>query len=203
MQKSELTEEARPADATVLTTIARLADEFPWVEETAVDAHLSLMRAHAVYEAALSSQYEKLELSIPRFNLLRFLYHAITPGLTISELGAYLDVSVPNVMRMVQALESEGWLCSVKSDTDRRVTNVELTEVGRKRFAALLPQALVIWEELWSGLSDEEKRALSELLSKLRLSLLTRYLDRPGLASYRLDAQRKQRPKRAKRPKAE
>jgi DNA-binding MarR family transcriptional regulator len=139
-----------PLDAAVTDLIAKLESELGEIPVAAVEAHNTLVRANAVYAAALGSRYESLDISVPRFNLLRHLYHAEEHRLTMSELGAYMNVSVPNVMRMVQALDGEGWLRCEKSVQDRRVTFVELTQEGHDRFAALLPRVLDIWQELWS-----------------------------------------------------
>lgn len=180
-----------PLDAAVTDLIAKLLSELGEIPVAAVEAHNTLVRANAVYAAALSSRYESLDISVSRFNLLRHLYHAEEHRLTMSELGAYMNVSVPNVMRMVQALDGEGWLRCEKSVQDRRVTFVELTEDGYHRFAAFLPRVLEIWQELWADFSDDDIAVLSGLLSRLRANLLRRYIGQPGLIPYRLEQQRR------------
>lgn len=180
-----------PLDAAVTDLIAKLESELGEIPVAAVEAHNTLVRANAVYAAALGSRYESLDISVPRFNLLRHLYHAEEHRLTMSELGAYMNVSVPNVMRMVQALDGEGWLRCEKSVQDRRVTFVALTQEGHDRFAALLPSVLDIWQELWADFSEDDIAVLDGLLARLRANLLRRYIGRPGLIPYRLEQQRR------------
>jgi DNA-binding MarR family transcriptional regulator len=170
-----------------------LREDVPNLDETSVEAHMTLFRAFNVFFTAVSSRYEELGLSHSRFNMLRWLYHDDDSRLTMTELGVRLEASVPNVIRMVQALENEGWVRRVEGTEDRRVRFVELTAVGRERFSALLPRAVQIWEEVWSGMSKEEMEMLSHLLAKLRVSLLSRYLGGDDLLAYRLEVRRRRK----------
>lgn len=197
-QEFSVAADGKLLDATVQTTVSRMQAEFPWLRESVVEGHLMMSRAHAVYVAALSARYEQLGLSVARFNMLRWLYYSDKGAVSVTELGALLHVSAPNVMRMVQAMAAEGWLSLAKGTSDRRLTLVSLTEEGSSRFRSLLSQALQIWDELWSGLSEEEIQMLSHLLAKLRFNLLTRHIGQPNLLPHRL-AQSGGRPRRAAR----
>lgn len=196
MQQDYTLENGRLSDGVVLRSIAKLRQDVPDLDETAVEAHMTVFRAYAAYFDAVSGQYERLGLSHARFNMLRWLYHAEACRLSISELGARLEASIPNVMRMVQALEAEGWVRRLANEADRRVTFVEMTEAGLQRFRVLLPEALRIWQEVQSGLTRPEQALLSHLLTKLRMSLLTRYIGRDSLVQYRLEEQRRRRGRR-------
>ena len=193
MQGFTILDNGRLSDAVVLRTLERLRSEVPDLDPTAIEAHMTLFRAYGVFQAAVSTRYEELGLSHSRFNMIRWLYHAEDSRLTMTELGARLEASVPNVIRMVQALENDGWVKRVEGTEDRRVRFVELTEEGRARFSLILPKALQIWEEVWSGMSHEEMEMLSHLLAKLRVSLLSRYLGSDDLLSYRIEARRRRK----------
>jgi DNA-binding MarR family transcriptional regulator len=180
------------SDSSVLESINDLQRDVPDLDEIAVEAHMMMFRAYAAYFTMASTLYERLGLSHARFNMLRWLHHAEGRRLTMTELGASLEASIPNVIRMVQALESDGWVRRVQSESDRRVMFVELTDNGFERFRSLLPQAMGIWEELQEGLSSEEQALLSHLLAKLRFSLLSRYIGQ-DLLSYRIEARRRKK----------
>jgi DNA-binding MarR family transcriptional regulator len=193
MQEFTILDNGRLSDAIVLKTMELLRDDVPRLDPTAVEAHMTLFRAYGVFFAAVSARYEELGLSHSRFNMLRWLYHADDGRLSMTDLGARLEASVPNVIRMVQALEVDGWVRRIEGTEDRRVRFVQLTEDGCERFRLLLPRAVQIWEEVWSGLSTEEMQMLSHLLAKLRVSLLSRYLGGDDLMSYRMEARRRRR----------
>ena|GEM_PF-620828 len=162
------------ADPAIEQTIASLRAELGAFDESAVEVHLAFSRACAVQFAALSSRYEAIGLSVPRLNTLQWLYNAEPKTLTISELSALLEASLPTVLRMVRVLEAEHWVCRTSRKSDRRITDVALTPEGRKKFGAILPAATKVWADLWSYLDSEEQKLLAHLLSKLRLSLLTK-----------------------------
>ncbi len=194
MQQFTILNDGRLADSVVLNAIESLKEDVPQLDENAVESHMMLFRTYAAYFTAVSERCEELGLSHARFNMLRWLHHAEGNRLSITELGAGLEASVPNVIRLVQALESDGWIRRQQSPSDRRVVYVELTEDGHKRFRALLPRYTEMWEEVQSGLSSEEQVMLSHLLAKLRMSLLSRYIGR-DLLSHRIEARRKKRQK--------
>ena len=183
-----------PLDPTVANTVARVLDQHPSAREHTIESHMPLLRAHAVYSAALAARYREFDLSTGRFNLLKLLYQSDPEALTISQIAAYLGISAPSALRMVQVLEGESWLRSKKSPSDRRVTFVEFTPDGRARFDQVLPRVLSIWEDLWSGLSEEESQVLTGLLARLRSDLLARYIGEQGLAAFR--AAEQQQPER-------
>lgn len=83
-------------------------------------------------------------------------------------------------------LEEDGWVRRYASKTDRRITFVELSEEGRKKFSELLGPAWSIWSEIWSGLEADEKTTLARILRRLRADLLTRYLGTESLLPYNM-----------------
>jgi MarR family 2-MHQ and catechol resistance regulon transcriptional repressor len=187
VQEFSITESNKLSDVTVLKTIAHLQKYAPNLDEAAVESHMSFFRAYAVYFDAMAKRYEELGLSYARFNVLRWLFQEDSNRLSLTELGARLEASVPNILRLVAALEEGGWLRRMPSEDDRRVTYVELTEDGLIRFRALVPDAVAIWEDLQMGLDTEEQLLLSHLLTKVRMSLLSRYLPGTDLVSYRIE----------------
>jgi DNA-binding MarR family transcriptional regulator len=192
VQNFTILDDGRIRDSVVVRTIERLKEDDPHLEETAIEANMMLFRTYAAYFTTISSLYEKMGLSHARFNMLRLLYQAPENRLTMTALGAALEASIPNVIRMVQGLEGDGWVTRVQSKSDRRVTFVELTDEGNRRFRSILPGAVRIWEELQQGLTTQEQAMLSHLLTKLRLTLLTRYIG-DDLLSYRIEERKRKR----------
>jgi DNA-binding MarR family transcriptional regulator len=193
VQQFTILESGKISDASVLKSLEDLRVDVPGLDDTAVEAHMMMFRAYAAYFTTISTMYEELGLSHARFNMLRWLHHAEGHRLSMTELGAALEASIPNVIRMVQGLESDGWVRRVPSEIDRRVMFVELTSDGHSRFRKLLPQAVDMWQEAQKGLSTEEQTLLSHLLAKLRLNLLSRFIGR-DLLSYRIEHRRRKSP---------
>lgn len=53
-------------------------------------------------------------------------------ALSVRELTEALGVSQPGVTRMLDGLETEGWVQSIQSEDDRRLRTVELSKAGRQ-----------------------------------------------------------------------
>jgi DNA-binding MarR family transcriptional regulator len=172
-------------DASVQKLLGKIVEAMPDADATALEAHLTLHRANNVYEASLDLLMASYPLSKPRFNLLKVMYQNDPRPLSISQVAGALLVSLPSALRMVGILEAEGWIRTTKSAADRRVTYVCFSDDGRQRFEKLLPSIVEIWEDLWSGLSHDERTTLSYLLGKLRHNLLMRYIGEEGLIAFR------------------
>ncbi|HWO74214.1 MAG TPA: hypothetical protein VNN21_11730, partial [Dehalococcoidia bacterium] len=71
----------------------------PGLDAAAAELQLSLFKVHAMYRAALAAGYERLGVSVPRANLLRHLYFREGRRMTLTELSAYLESSLPSTMR--------------------------------------------------------------------------------------------------------
>lgn len=59
-------------------------------------------------------------------------------GMRVSELTACLNISMPQVSRMLKSLEEKKYIHRIVNDTDRRSTYVTITDIGRlKRKCAM------------------------------------------------------------------
>jgi DNA-binding MarR family transcriptional regulator len=134
------------------------------------EAHVMLLRAYISLTAVTSGS----GLSRARYNVLRILYQAPGHRLQMTEIGTGLDVSPTNVTKMVDGLTEEGLVQRVRHADDKRKTWAELTDAGVEAFEAAVPKVIQVTDSVWSELSDDEKRSLIHVLSKLRLILLTK-----------------------------
>jgi DNA-binding MarR family transcriptional regulator len=198
MEHFTISNDGKLIDGNVLAKIAWIEAQFGGADSLSLEAHLLMSRTAAVYQTALDARYAELGLSLTRFNVMVSLFQSSNYRETTSQLSILLDTSIPNTIRLVNALEEEGWVRRLNSEGDRRITFVELTAEGADRIASLLPRAIDIWDELWLGFSEDELDTFCHLLAKLRLSLLTRYLDKRGLGAYRKSRRIKQSPGRSR-----
>lgn len=92
-------------------------------------------------------------------------------GLSQAELAERLNVSPPAVNKMVKSLVEADLVKTRKSESDARITNVVLTELGKQT----RENAEAIWKEcddrFCENLTKGESGLLFELLIKLRSGL--------------------------------
>ena len=108
------------------------------------------------------------EINTARYSLLRALYFAEERKLSQSDLARELAVTSPNVTQLIDALENEGFVERVVSETDRRVTFARLKPEGVALCEVLVPDMVQFMESSMYGLSTDELSDLHRLLAKVR-----------------------------------
>ena len=89
------------------------------------------------------------------------------PRVRSGALGDALLIKRSNMTKLVDALERQGLVKRTPSNLDRRSVELRLTEAGRARIAAALPQVTAYEEEALRPLSMHEGRVLIGLPGKL------------------------------------
>lgn len=115
-------------------------------------------------EERIKEESNLKNLTVKQLLCIEYIHNMENP--TLSELAQNLKITKPSTSVMLDRLEENGFVHKVKSDEDRRVDHVHLTDKGdraahlhvdmHKRFAALLTQ----------DLTDSEKDILVVLLNR-------------------------------------
>jgi len=93
------------------------------------------------------------------------------PGVNQSELAELLEVEKATAGRVIDKLETFGWLERRADDADRRVKRVYLTDLGRRIHSDITPIAEAMVEEELVGLSKKERETLTDLLLTVKQRL--------------------------------
>ena len=88
-----------------------------------------------------------------------------------SELAELLEVEKATAGRVIDKLETFGWLERRADDADRRVKRVYLTDLGRRIHSDITPIAEAMVEEELVGLSNKERETLTDLLLTVKQRL--------------------------------
>lgn len=117
-----------------------------------------------------SSLISEFDITLPRFDLLSQLYR-VPDGLILGELSKRLMVSPGNITSVIERLVEDGYVTRTQLPTDRRVHTIQMTALGRERFAAFA-EAHESWiRKLTGNLDRHEVRELMQLLQKLKGSV--------------------------------
>lgn len=106
-----------------------------------------------------------LDLSPARVTALSLI--AMSPGTNQAALAKALNVAGPSVLKLVDGLESAGWIRRVEVEGDRRRYSLKLTEQGQARLAQLREKLAEYEARLTAGLSEDERLQLMDLLARL------------------------------------
>lgn len=98
-----------------------------------------------------------------------------TGTITQRELTARLGIQSGSASEVIAKLENMGLIARALSETDRRTTNITLTEEGLRQAAEAMAQRQQRHEEMFSVLSEAEKAQLLSLLEKINADWEIRY----------------------------
>ena len=108
----------------------------------------------------------------PQFNLghqdLRVVEHLGESGAQMMRsLAEHLGVAVNSMTNLVDNLEQKGLAHRTRSEIDRRVIHVELTDEGKKAYKAASNAKFLFHRALLSALTEEEQEIMLVLFRKI------------------------------------
>ena len=140
----------------------------PTPERTAldmtIDVYRSILRTSRRLRREMQGLFDAYGLTGSQFGILR----RIPPeGITLTQLAQTAMVDPGNTSGIVDRLVREGWVERTRSDEDRRVVRITLSEKGQRVLHDLEPRHRAAVQEIMSGLSEEETALLGRLLEKI------------------------------------
>jgi MarR family transcriptional regulator, organic hydroperoxide resistance regulator len=147
--------------------MARIAQDikqgkpFAHLEE---EAYVSLLRTADLHAQAVAEVLKPHGLSPTQYNVLRILRGAGAGGLPCGEIAERMIAKDPDVTRLIDRLAKQGLVERRRSEADRRVVQVVITERGRK---AIAPLDEAIAEHHKHRLGHLERADLVKLLALL------------------------------------
>ena len=105
-------------------------------------------------------------LTTPQYNVLDTL--SAEGKMSLKTISQRLNVTGANITCVMDNLEKRNYAERIPSKDDRRIINAELTQEGEKMVKKLTPLYLESINEETKKLSDNEKKTLIKLLSKLK-----------------------------------
>ena len=113
--------------------------------------------------------------NITREQLGILLLLSLGDGLYQTQIANILGKDRPNITRMIDVLESNGFIKREKDDNNRRILKVFLTDKGRIETEKGKPFKDRMNAAQYKGMSDEEILTLVTLLRKVRQNIITEY----------------------------
>ncbi|MCW5721005.1 MAG: MarR family transcriptional regulator [Devosia sp.] len=110
------------------------------------------------------------DVTFPRFDILSQLYR-VPDGLILGELSQRLMVSPGNITSVIARLIEDGLIVKTQNPEDRRENIVQMTALGRARFAEMAAANEEWIRNLTKGLAPADVRSLLALLAKMKTSV--------------------------------
>ena len=113
--------------------------------------------------------------NITREQLGILLLLSLKDGLYQAQIASIMGKDRPNITRMIDILETNGFIIREKDDNNRRILKVHLTQKGKDRCAETRPLKERMNVAQYKNMSDEEILTLVSLLQRVRENLTEEY----------------------------
>jgi DNA-binding MarR family transcriptional regulator len=133
-----------------------------------LQVHLRLARCRNLMMREMRRSVERWNLTLPQFDVLAELARAPEQGFTFVELSRLLLVTSGNLTGIIDRLEEDGLVKREPERTDRRVTRMRLTPLGKRRMDDILPLHASDVAQMLSVIPRERLALLNDLLGELR-----------------------------------
>lgn len=124
-----------------------------------------------VQKIVLPEDLIKIELSVSRFELVALMQAGKFQSVTMTNLAQGISVPMSTATGIVDRLVKKGLLKRGKSEEDRRVVTVSLTENGRVLVADLKEHFHNLFERVRNTLTEEEFETGLTLVRKVIIGL--------------------------------
>lgn len=134
---------------------------------TAMAAVTGVMRVQQIIQSQVDAALKPHGLTFARYEALVLLYFSRKRRLPMRVMGERLQLHPTSVTNIVDRLEGDGLVKRIPHPSDRRTTLVEITDEGLLRRERATVAVTDIDFGL-VGLTERQRRQLTELLSKVR-----------------------------------
>jgi DNA-binding MarR family transcriptional regulator len=132
------------------------------------EAHISLGRTWAVLDHAFSDALRPHGITPTQYNVLRILRGAGEAGLCRGEVMERMITKVPDATRLLDRMEAAGLIGRHRDAADRRFVTTTISEQGLRLLRELDELVRELHCRHFGALDDAEKRALVDLLDRVR-----------------------------------
>ena len=132
------------------------------------EAYLNIIRTSNELNSKFFRFLKSFGITPVQYNILRILRGAGSDGLPGVEVVNRLVTKEPDITRLIDRLEKMVFVRRVRSQLDRRVIFVKITEQGMQLLEKLDKPSLTMLKELLGHMSKPELATVNQLMIKAR-----------------------------------
>jgi DNA-binding MarR family transcriptional regulator len=127
---------------------------------------ISVMKTADAFSRAAETFLKPAGLSGTQYNVLRILRGAGPEGLACSEVGERLISRDPDITRLLDRMQSRGWIAREREKKDRRVVKTRITQEGLRLLAELDAPVQELHKRQLHHIPEKQLRQLEGLLHR-------------------------------------
>ena len=132
------------------------------------EAFLEITRTQDFLQRRLNALFRERGISQPQYNALRIVAGAGPEGLPSQDIAARMVTRSPDMTKLVDRLQANGWVDRVSDPADRRRIRVVITPAGGDLAQSLAPDLLEIHHAQLGHLTRSDLETLIRVLAKAR-----------------------------------
>lgn len=148
-----------------LLTELKQTKPFQSVEQ---EAFLNVIKTADFLQQVAAQVLRGHQMSEAQYNVLRILRGAGDEGLKCSEIGDRMVTRDPDITRLLDRIEKQGWIERNRSTADRRVVTTRVTQSGLDKLAELDAPLAESLERVLGKLGSAKLQTLIDLLEEVR-----------------------------------
>jgi MarR family transcriptional regulator, 2-MHQ and catechol-resistance regulon repressor len=134
-------------------------------ENLSLKAFVVLMKASKSIQEVIKHDISNNGMRTSDFEILEALYHK--GRLTVREVSEAVLINTGSITYVIDKLEKKGLLERSNCKEDRRVVYIQITDEGKKLMDTIFPAHQHVIEELFEGISEEEKEIVVKVLKRV------------------------------------
>lgn len=108
-----------------------------------------------------------IPLGTTRVQWIALYYLGKYDSISQSDLAKKMNIKNSTIVRLIDRMERNGYVKRVKDVKDRRITNLKLTQDGKKLREKLLPEGQKVNEIFSKNITDDEFKIFMNVLNKM------------------------------------
>jgi MarR family transcriptional regulator, 2-MHQ and catechol-resistance regulon repressor len=131
-------------------------------ENLSLKAFVVLVKASKALQERMMQDIKNYGMKTSEFTILETLYHKGKQ--TVREISESVLIKTGSITYVIDKLEQKGLLKRQHCQEDRRVVYIDITNEGKKLMDEIFPKHQKIMEDLFAGISDQQKQTVINIL---------------------------------------